>query len=659
MLDEKVVQNGLENELEEKKEEDLEAKEVSQTASKEESPLVDEIKESILEEVVENTEVVENVTTDGVKESSLVTEDVMPVKVDEVASKTTELEIEEINEELELENKIFKEFLNGKSLEEISTDLNFDKVRDIDGNIKTWTPEKIKKIIESIKIKEAAQRKKLMKRFKEDEKLFYEKKQKEQNNVKLEQTNKQEQINKQEQVKKEDNNKNNDNKKISKAAKKNRRIILAVTLYLDAIFVFVFVAGGYLQSFLAGTNDFVGNLTNNVGFTTAVLLLVVFLIINIVALGLYKDAKKIRGKKADNLLPMIDEMENFDGRREVEEELVEEVKGPVYRNSKTIESINIKKVQDDLIYAALQAGVVVDKKTARNVLASIASCQLIFVKEENKELCSKFLKVLSRFFGVEYYETKVLDTATTFESIGKTYDGQGSSLTPFSKSILAANQLPESVNLSVLTNVDPSKMMSYFKEVFAQVKNPNLNAQVKIGSRSNSASNRPIPKNFWTICVVKDEEYEMPSEIAKYSISLELNLKESEETVESKTFKPISYPQIVDCVSELYEMCYIEEDVWKHLDEFEEYLSNRGDYFVDNRILRQMERYAAIYLALDGEQADVVDTLLSQKLLLIALPNEYKKLDPSEETVVGNAEKILGADFISHSQELLKKIKMN
>lgn len=670
MLDEKVIKTVEENEKEsqnlgveetlEEKTTELEEKvvEVDENVSNEK----EEVVENLLKEEVENSEekIIEmfdkDISEENTSETVKETEPNVLEQNEEVKSNEETTEYFKAlykTKETEIENRVIKDFLEGKSIDDICAELNEENIRNEVGDIKTWTAKKVKNIIEKSKVKEATKRKKLSKKVANKENNKEINKQEEDTNIK--------ELNKQEQntnKAKETKNKKG-NKKISKEAKKTRRIIFLVTLYLDALFIFLFVAGGYLNVFLNGAGDFVKNLLNDANFTTACLLIVLLLIINIVSLGLYKDAAKTRGKKEANLLPMLNEMENVDGRREEEEELQEEVKGPVYRKSKTIESINIKKVQDELIDAALESGIVIDRKTTRNLLAAIAGSQLIFVKEENKQLCNKFLKVLSEFFGVEYFSTNVKDSTNSFDAISKYSDGKSSLLTPFAKSIIAANQLPESINLSVLINVDPSNMMSYFKDVFGQVKNPNLDNVVKLGARSNISAFRNIPKNFWTICVVKNNEFEMPSEVAKYSIILDLNLKESEEVIEPKKRKAISYPQLLDCISELYEMCYIEEDVWKHLDEFEEYLGARGEYAVDNRMIRQMERFAAIYLALDGEQTDVIDTLLTQKLLLVAIPNEYNKLDPSEENVVGTAEKILGADYIAYSQELLKKIKMN
>lgn len=546
-------------------------------------------------------------------------------------------------------NRLYKDVISGKSLTNIANQLNEEKVLGRTGEDLIWTEEYLKSELKNIKVTKNSEKKIIKEILEAPKKKVEEKKPK---NI----------VSKKED-KKSNKKKEDKKKKVAKAAKKTRMIILAIILYIDVIFAFVFLTKGYLSTFLGGLGNFTNNLMNNIHFTTAVLLIVVFLITNGVAIGLYKDAKNTKRKKADNYSPIIDETESVDGRveveEEVEEEAVEDVKAPVYRTSKTIESINIKRVQEDLIDAALEAGVVIDKKTAREVLSAIAGGQLIFVKENEMDLCKKFLQSLSKFFGVEYYETRVPDDASSFDAIMKTNPGTGNILTSFSKSVIAANRMIESINISVLTNVDPSNMMNYFKDVFEQAKNPNLKNEVKIGTRQSTATMYAIPKNFWTICCLKEQETMIPSEIAKYSFFIDLNLKAAEETKEAVERKAISYPQLIDCYNELFEMCYIEEDVWKHLDEFEEYLAARGSYFIDNRIIRQMERFAAIYLALDGEQADVIDALLVNKLLLIALPNTYKKLDNSEETVVGTAEKILGADYIMNCQELLKKIKMN
>ena len=109
----------------------------------------------VVEEVVENTEVVENVTTDGVKESSLVTEDVMPVKVDEVASKTTEPEIEEIAveetivEETVEESVIDEPVVEESIIEEPVVEETFvDEAKEIEEEIEAVSEETTKFVLE-------------------------------------------------------------------------------------------------------------------------------------------------------------------------------------------------------------------------------------------------------------------------------------------------------------------------------------------------------------------------------------------------------------------------------------------------------------------------------------------------------------------------------
>ena len=61
----------------------------------------------------------------------------------------------------------------------------------------------------------------------------------------------------------------------------------------------------------------------------------------------------------------------------------------------------------------------------------------------------------------------------------------------------------------------------------------------------------------------------------------------------------------------------------------------------------------------NGAGKSTIGNILEKKLLLIAVPNEYKKVEVDEEGLVGQAEKILGADFVTNSQQILKKIKID
>lgn len=455
------------------------------------------------------------------------------------------------------------------------------------------------------------------------------------------------------------------NKKLSKTAKTRRLIIFIATVYLDLSIIVL--CSKYIGYFIKGLTQIIGGQVDkafeNTRFPVSVLLLVILIIINVVSIILYKDARKLKDKRPDDLLAILEETESIDGHRIVESEyeVEEDQSGPkqvVFRNAKTIESIDINKVQSDFIAACSESGVEVDKATVRLVLASIFSSRLLIIKEENKELRDKFLQALAKYFGSGYYMTELADTVESFNDVAWYLTSQGNVATEFAKGILASRQNPDTVNITMASNVKMENVSKVFKDVLGYVKNPNVPCKLKIGNRNVDNGYRVLPKNLWFVfCVEKDAM--LPSEVAKYSITLELNLKVAETIPEAKEHKVVSYPQVLDCINESYENYFIEETTWKKIDEFADYLDRRGEFFIDNRIVREMERFAAIYLALDGEQADVIDTLLCKKLLLIALPNEYKKIYEDEESLVGTAEKILGADFISNASALLKKIKMN
>lgn len=460
-----------------------------------------------------------------------------------------------------------------------------------------------------------------------------------------------------------DNNKNKRKHRLSRSARIRRLVILITTIYLDA--VIILLCYRFIGEFVNGLMKLIGgDINGSIGnrkFATSLLLLVVLIIINLISISLYRDARKIKDKAPDDLMAMLGDTESIDGHRIVESEYTvdeEEGKQVVYRNAKTIESIKIDKVQQDFIDACRNNGLDVDKSTARLVLSSIIASRLVIVKEANEELRLKFFKTISSFFGNDMYLTKVSDDATKLNDVIWRLTTEGNVQTDFSRGLNAARNYPDRVNIVMLDNVKADGMKGMYKEILEYIKNPNIPCALRIGNRNVDNGYRQLPKNVWFVFGM-DKENVIPSEVAKYSISLELNLKGCEVPAEKKQIKPIDYPQVLDFLNDSYEDHFIQEDIWKKLDEFFEVFSNRGDYFIDNRIVREMERFAAVYLALDGDQADLVDNLLEKKLLLIALPNEYKKVEVDEEGLVGQAEKILGADFVTNSQQILKKIKID
>lgn len=478
--------------------------------------------------------------------------------------------------------------------------------------------------------------------------------------VKKEKAPKPEKEKPQKEDKKPQEKEKNDKSKMSKKAKGRRLLIFIVTLYLDLLLAWLFFLKGFFAEFVRGIiNGYYLALQDHYQFCVAIAIVVVFILINLLALGLAKDARKIKGDANNSLLNILSETDDVDGRNIVEEEfsLSGDGKG-LRRTSRLVESIDMNRVYNDFIKFALSEGIVVDKITAREIFASLASCRLIFVKNEDKELEIEFFKTLCKFLGVEYYGSKVSDATTSLDKLIWSNSGSVSHPSEFAKGLQASRQLPEKINLTFLEDVNPQNLGKYFKELFEYCKNPEVPCMVRIGSKSVDDGMRELAKNLWFILMLEGNDI-LPSEVAKYSITLDINIKRAEEREEAIKFKEISYPQLVDAVNEAYEEHFIAEDMWKKLDEFENYLAKRGEYFIDNRIVRELERFAAIYLVCEGEQTDLIDTLLSKKLLLIALPNTYTYLENDEETIMGMAEKILGADYISNSQAILKQIKTN
>ena len=92
-----------------------------------------------------------------------------------------------------------------------------------------------------------------------------------------------------------DNNKNKRKHRLSRSARIRRLVILITTIYLDA--VIILLCYRFIGEFVNGLMKLIGgDINGSIGnrkFATSLLLLVVLIIINLISISLYRDARKI------------------------------------------------------------------------------------------------------------------------------------------------------------------------------------------------------------------------------------------------------------------------------------------------------------------------------------------------------------------------------
>ena len=138
-----------------------------------------------------------------------------------------------------------------------------------------------------------------------------------------------------------------------------------------------------------------------------------------------------------------------------------------------------------------------------------------------------------------------------------------------------------------------------------------------------------------------DTEISAHHEWVKYSTVLNLTLNENFDVVEDETDKKnITNTVFSQAVEEAQDDNYITEDYWKKIDRLEEYLKEKADITFDNRFLRQVEKYAATFLACGATKTQTVDAVLANRII--------PYIATEKESVLGALE----SDFSLHLDEL-------
>jgi len=150
----------------------------------------------------------------------------------------------------------------------------------------------------------------------------------------------------------------------------------------------------------------------------------------------------------------------------------------------------------------------------------------------------------------------------------------------------------------------------------------------------------------------------MSNKLIQGSVYLDLSIKltdPKDEVIENDL--KYSYENFTNILFDGYDQYYIDESEWKKIDQIENYLKKNLDFNIDNRLVRQIERYTSTVLLFGGEKNQAIDGMFYTKLLRLISTLDLIKDKQSEESLVSLFEKLFGLENLSRSKQLLKDIK--
>ena len=270
------------------------------------------------------------------------------------------------------------------------------------------------------------------------------------------------------------------------------------------------------------------------------------------------------------------------------------------------------------LYTKINAmGISISEEEVGNVLSAMASSKVVLLNVNNPETSRNFAKILSDSFSYELFIENYFQTSLDNPALNSQQENMNKKHSVES-GLYVACHLNNFISMIFFDEFkDSTKAERFFESVAFGEERIHVGELGYLEKSDYYSQNKmPIPDNLWIIGFVDDDclQYLTTEEWIKYSTVVELDLSEKEVEENDEDFN-IQYPPFVQEIEESQESFYLSENNWKKFDKLEEYLIKTVGFGYENRFLRQLEKFASTYLSIGGSQEQVVDAILSMRVM--------------------------------------------
>ncbi len=296
---------------------------------------------------------------------------------------------------------------------------------------------------------------------------------------------------------------------------------------------------------------------------------------------------------------------------------------------------------------AYERGVKFSHDAVRKLFASISASRLVVINGMLDEDFGKMMLMLSNYF----------ETAPYIDTVDDTYLGSGRVLfnvdeygnrtkTHVNLAVEAAGKVPQSIHFAALTNVKPENLPIYFNPFVNYAKNPLGACYIPVVNDKNIETSFYLPQNVWFVLNLAEGESadNLPDYIAEIATVNMMDILPCESAAQHSHVHPFSFYQL-DYLSEKVSSKFsIDEDTWKKIDHLEEYVNDRAEFKIGNKMWLCLEKYAYVFMACGGDKDSAIDEAVSAKLVPTIMSVLKNVLSADDMNLSDTVEMILGEE---------------
>lgn len=349
-----------------------------------------------------------------------------------------------------------------------------------------------------------------------------------------------------------------------------------------------------------------------------IMYVILLIMLNIAGLFLVKYIKRNKynkNKKRHNVInkinllkPTIVLEENYEfDEDELEDELVLEIDEDstedILKSDNYLENIDFDKYFSQLVEYLKNKGIKISDSMIGKIFSSFLSSKLLIVN--TKDDMNKLFNEISNYIGANFYYSNNSGNLSKDEN--------------FIKLVNNARKNTEEINIILFDSIDFNNLNNDFYELLEYVKYPKTSKTIELNNH-----NLELKDNIY---IVIDH-----SEIIDNHIMFEagnyatINYEKTKEVETVENDYKLSNFLFINYYDQINEEFYLDESIWKKIDNIEALINEHGEKILSNEVVNQIERFSSLYLSIDNEETRLIDLVLSSKVLPLANSFEVEGL---------------------------------
>lgn len=315
----------------------------------------------------------------------------------------------------------------------------------------------------------------------------------------------------------------------------------------------------------------------------------------------------------------------------------------------------------DAVYNMSSAERIPETKSARCILASLASSRMAVLCIENEQTIQTVRDALAACFGAESSFVQVGNPDAENCSYFTAKNAEEITIpSAFLTEMAAAEAKKPSVASVVAFVVSSNGMEAAFESMKAYLANAYVAGEVTVSDADGHFDNHhsdvrvPLAENLRIVlCMTPDCAYHLSPELLKYCDFVDVKSEFGNVSADHLGF--MSFAKLEKLASDAALEHYLSESVWKKIDELENYVNKFTAFSIDNKAANAMESFIGVCMAAGANETEALDAVLACKMLPYVL-SLFTTLSSEEKPSLSTyLDEKFGLENLPLCTEILKK----